>query len=427
MKVIFLLLILVSVHPVFSQNKFVQRKQGAFILDGKPYRYIGTNYWYGGLLALQKDPSKGIERLKKELDFLHLHGITNLRVLAGVEGSGRIAGVQRVTPPLQVEKGKFDTAVLRGLDVLLDEMGKRDMKAIIFFSNNWEWSGGFLQYLNWNGIIPDSVLHAKMDWDAMRDRVSKFYTCNNCIEDYKKQVALILNRRNVINQKKYIDDPVIMAWELANEPRPMRPSSNDAYEKWITGISSFIKSVDHRHLVCLGHEGETGTQSMALYEAVHANKNIDYLTIHIWPKNWGWMKPETMARDFKTVASLTDAYIKKHLVVAKKLLKPLVIEEFGFPRDDMQFTPGSTTDLRDKYYQLVFAMLKSSAVAGINFWAFNGTARPMAGQVFWKPGDDYMGDPPMEEQSLYGVFDNDTSTWDAISAGMRLLRQPRKK
>jgi mannan endo-1,4-beta-mannosidase len=427
MRSLLFLLFLLFTSTVFSQSSFVQRKKEQFILNGKPYCYIGTNYWYGSLLALQKDPSKGIERLKKELDFLQSHGINNLRVLAAVEGKGMITGVQRVEPALQTGKGVFETSVLVGLDVLLNEMGKRQMKAVIFFSNNWEWSGGFLQYLHWNRIISDSVLRSKMDWDDMRDHISKFYTCDQCIEDYKEQVSLILKRRNSINHKKYIDDPVIMSWELANEPRPMRPSANEAYRKWVMNIAGFIKSLDRKHLVCLGHEGEIGTQSMELYEQIHADKNIDYLTIHIWPKNWGWMKPETMKEDFDTVATLTINYVNRHITIAKKLAKPLVIEEFGFPRDEMQFSPGSSTLLRDKYYQLVFSMLKNKYVAGINSWAFNGSARPKPGQVFWKPGDDYMGDPPMEEQSLYGVFDNDASTWKVISNAMLLLRQIRKK
>jgi mannan endo-1,4-beta-mannosidase len=34
--------------------------------------------------------------------------------------------------------------------------------------------------------------------------------------------------------------------------------------------------------------------------------------------------------------------------------------------------------------------------------------------VFWKTGDDYMGDPTMEEQGLNTVFDSDASTWKIL-------------
>jgi len=177
---IFFLFSLLSFQFAWSQGGFVKKESHQFSLDGKPYYYLGTNYWYGTYLGLEKDKSKGIERLRKELDFLTAQGVTNLRVIAGAEGIGLVHGVQRVQPPLQPKKGQFVAEALNGLDILLDEMGKRNMKAVVFFSNNWEWSGGFLQYLNWNGLIDDATLRRKLTWDEQRDYVSKFYTCSPC-------------------------------------------------------------------------------------------------------------------------------------------------------------------------------------------------------------------------------------------------------
>ena len=133
---------------VWAQSSFVSVRGRQLWLDGKPYTFVGTNYWYGSLLPLEKDQKHGIVRLRRELDFLKKHGVTNLRLMAGAEGSGSMNGVTRVGPPLQPEQGKFDETVLKGLDVLLAEMGKRKMKAVIFLSNNWEWSGGF-RHLPW--------------------------------------------------------------------------------------------------------------------------------------------------------------------------------------------------------------------------------------------------------------------------------------
>ncbi|RYF80741.1 MAG: beta-mannosidase [Chitinophagaceae bacterium] len=340
--------------------------------------------------------------------------------MAAAEGSGPVAGVERVGPPVQIAKGKFDPDVLDGLDILLEEMSKRDMKAVLFLSNNWEWSGGFLQYLLWNNQLDEASFRKKMTWDEQRDYVSKFYQCEPCKADYLKQVDYILSRTNSRTRMKYIDDPTIMAWELANEPRPMRPVANEQYKKWISDAAAFIKSKDRNHLVTTGHEGEMGSESLPLFEEVHAGQNIDYLTIHIWPRNWGWLKGETMEADFPQAVSKTVDYINKHVTVAKALNKPLVLEEFGLPRDRNSFDINSTTVLRDKYYDTIFSIWQQEAknngvIAGANFWAFNGMARPIEGQTFWKKGDDYMGDPPMEEQGLYGVFDSDSSTWQLIS------------
>ncbi len=419
---VFVLVLLPFSIEMFAQSKsFVTVKNHQFYADGKPYYFIGANYWYGTFLGLEKDKKRGIERLRKELDFLKANGVDNLRIIAGAEGSGQINGVSRVKPPLQTEQGKFDETVLEGLDFILAEMNKRGMKAVVFLSNNWEWSGGFQQYLIWNDKVPDDQKTRKLTWDEQRDIVGKFYGCAPCKENYNKQVNLILNRTNKINGLKYTNETAIMAWELANEPRPMRPFANDDYKKWIADVAAMIKAKDKNHLVCIGHEGLMGTESLPLFEEIHADKNIDYLTIHIWAKNWGWFKDDKVAEGFPNVVEKATAYLEQHLAVAERLNKPLVIEEFGLPRDRQSFAVNSPTTLRDDYYGKFFARLAASAkssgyLAGAAFWAFGGRARPTPNQIFWKDGDDYMGDPPMEEQGLNTVFDSDKSTWQIINS-----------
>ncbi len=401
-------------------NSFVTVKNHQFFVDERPCYFIGTNYWYGTLLGLEKDKKRGIERLRKELDFLKSNGVTNLRIMAGAEGSGMINGVNRVAPPLQPEQGKFDETILDGLDLILAEMDKREMKAVVFFSNNWEWSGGFQQYLTWNGKVPDDQKTRKLSWDEQRDIVSKFYTCEPCKKSYDKQVNLILSRTNKYNGKKYTEEPSVMAWELANEPRPMRPTANAAYKKWISDVAAMIKAKDKNHLVTIGHEGLMGTENLPLFEEIHTDKNIDYVTIHVWAKNWGWFQDDKVAEGFPNVLEKATSYIKQHLAIAQKLNKPMVIEEFGLPRNEQSFDINSSTSLRDEYYGKIFAILADNAktngnLAGAAFWAFGGTSRPFKNQIFWKKGDDYMGDPPMEEQGLNTVFDSDKSTWKIIN------------
>jgi mannan endo-1,4-beta-mannosidase len=49
-----------------------------------------------------------------------------------------------------------------------------------------------------------------------------------------------------------------------------------------------------------------------------------------------------------------------------------------------------------------------------NFWLFDGIAGSKSSQIFWKLGNDYMGDPSVEEQGLNTVFDSDISTGKLI-------------
>jgi len=405
-----------------QRSEFVTVKGHRLERGGKSYYFVGANYWYGSLLGLEKDPKRGVERLRHELDTLKANGVSNLRVLGGAEGTGVLNGVTRVGPALQPAQGKFDRKVLYGLDILLAEMAKRDMTAVIYLSNNWEWSGGFQQYLIWNKKIDSGLLTRKPEWDELRDAVARFYTCDACIMAYRAQVRMIVGHRNSVTGKRYIDDPTIMAWELANEPRPMRPASNDAYLKWIGDSAALIKELDRRHLVTTGHEGHIGTESFDVFRKSHAFADISYLTIHIWPKNWGWLTGATLAASLPNAIGESQRYIDEDLKAAIELDKPLVIEEFGLPRDDGKFSTDSSTSLRDRYYTSILSRVgsqKDSAdsseyIAGANFWAFGGSARPVAGQPFWKAGDDRMGDPPMEEQGLNTVFDSDRSTLDVI-------------
>lgn len=405
-----------------NDKEFVSRKDQQFIRHGKPYYFIGVNYWYGGMLAIGKDSVRGKERVRKELDFLRSKGVTNLRVLAGSEGRGLVNGVERLKPSLQPAHGQFEPEILRGLDFLLSEMARRDMVAVLYLSNNWEWSGGFLQYLNWNKRISDSTMKSKMSWDGLRDNTSLFYSCEPCMEDYLRQVELIMSRVNTYTGRPYVEDPSIMAWQLANEPRPMRAAAVANYKKWILSTAAHIKAKDKNHLVTIGTEGIMGTDESAdLFREVHALAPVDYLTVHIWPKNWQWFKGTDVNSQVDEVIRRSEEYIARHVSIAGELRKPMVIEEFGLPRDGHSFSPKSKTTARDAYFETIFSAVRKShqtndVIAGCNIWSFGGRARPRKGQLFWREGDDFMGDPPQEEQGLNSLFDSDTSTWKLIKS-----------
>jgi mannan endo-1,4-beta-mannosidase len=399
-----------------DKDLFVKVSNGMFAIGDSAHYFMGTNYWYGGILALTP---AGRKRLTEELDFLKANHITNLRVLAAAEGTGIITGKIRVEPAFQPKPGAFEDSILNGLDFLLAEMGKRDMKAVLYLSNNWEWSGGFLQYLNWGGILPDSILVRKLTWDENRDWVSKFYDCEPCTTLYNQQVEKIVTRVNSITGKPYRDDPAIFSWELANEPRPMRPAAIPQYTAWVNATAGYIKKLDCNHLVTTGCEGTMGVENMEVFESIHRLEAIDYTTIHIWPKNWGWFSDTAISQSLDSVIQKSDAYIDMHAEVSKNLGKPLVIEEFGLPRDLHSYKTDAPVSLRNRYYASVFSHWASSVqnkgiIAGFNFWAYGGVGKPGGVTPFFQKGDDLLGDPPQEEQGLNAVFNTDTVTWNLI-------------
>ncbi len=417
----FLLFVISVSSSLFAQNNFVKQQDTRLMIGNKPYHFVGANMWYANLLGMTDQDGGNRKRLLKELDFLKAQGITNIRVLIGAQGEGKLVnGVMPVHPAVQTDPASYNEAVMEGMDFLLQQLQKRKMYGVFYFSNNWEWSGGFLQYLNWRNKISDADLAKKLPWEEYQAIGSLFYSCQVCKEDYWGFIEYVLQRTNKLSQKKYIDEEAVMAWEIANEPRPMKPVAIDAYREFLRQTSALIKKTDPHHLLTIGAEGYMGTESIGVFEEVHTDKNIDYATIHIWPKNWSWFKDSSFIIDFPAVVTKTADYIRLHEVVMVKIKKPLVIEEFGLPRDGFSFLPGSSTRFRDQYFESVLKILvqskkDNSVTVGINFWAFGGFGKPAKNATaFWKEGDDLLGDPPMEEQGLNSVFASDRTTWKLI-------------
>jgi mannan endo-1,4-beta-mannosidase len=114
--------------------------------------------------------------------------------------------------------------------------------------------------------------------------------------------------------------------------------------------------------------------------------------------------------------SKTAEYIDECYQKICDLNKPMVLEEFGYPRDNYSVTPGSPTVGRDRYYQAVFWMIdmyrdmevEGGKFVGCSFWGWGGYASQL--NYKWQPWDDYTCDPAFEEQGLNSVFAADSST-----------------
>ncbi len=388
---------------------FVKQKEGKLTINDKPYYFIGTNFWFGAILGSEGQGGNR-ERLLKELDFMKENGINNLRVLVGADGhSGQKV---KVMPTLQIEPGVYNDTIFDGLDFLMAELGKRDMYAVLYLNNSWEWSGGYGQYLNWagRGDVPEAGVQ---DWPVFVKHVAQYADCDSCHTLFLDHVKHVITRTNRYTGKKYIDDTAIMSWQVGNEPRSFSDEGKPAFVKWLKETTALIRSLDPNHLISLGNEGTKGCEEdMSLFEQINSDPNVDYLTIHIWPKNWSWIDPTLVVASVDTAIVETDKYIDNHLAIAKKLNKPMVIEEFGYPRDNHKYTLDDTTAARDTYYSNIFSKIISSKennglIAGCNFWTWGGFGRPA--HTFWEPWDDYVGDPSQEEQGLNSVFDTDTT------------------
>lgn len=421
-----LALLLFALSLALSGHAFVSVDGTKLMRNGKPYRFVGTNFWYGPILA-SKGSGGDRQRLHRELDSLQAMGVCNLRVLIGSDGK---PGVKtKVQPTLQTAPGVYNDTILDGLDYFMAELQKRDMQAVLYFNNSWEWSGGYGFYLEEvqkigkrgrqkNGGIVKSPMSSDVSWNDYCKFYSQFSTNTKAQELFYDHIRHIIRRTNRYTGKPYVEDPAIFSWQIGNEPRAFSHNAKEAFAQWIAKSAALIRSLDPNHLISVGSEGIVGCEGDAdLYRRICTDPNIDVLNLHLWPTNWGWSGKTVQPGDLQRSILKSTDYLNKHVAVAKAIGKPLVLEEFGYPRDGGSLSLDSKVESRNQYYTFIFAQLlksvnEGSPLVGANFWGWAGEARPK--HEAWQPGDDYTCDPAHEPQGLFSVFSSDLSTINII-------------
>ncbi len=394
-----------------STMAFVTTKGTQFVEAGKRYVFVGTNFWQGMNLGASSSPGDRA-RLGRELDRLQTLGITNVRVMAASEGPD--SEPYRTVPSLMPQAGVYNEQVFVGLDYFLDQLSQRGIRAVMVLNNYWEWTGGMAQYVSWGqGTKIPYRLDPGGNYNTFTQYIDRFYACAPCQTAYRAHIQTVIKRINTVNGRTYRDDPTIFSWQLANEPRNY-PAN------WIGDLGQYIKSLDSNHMVTVGSEGSWGGD----FKTTHGSPTIDYTTCHIWVEPWGkYNATDSSASQLTTATTFAVDYLNTHNTDSASLGKPLVLEEFGLARDGWastgKYDPATPVTNRNKYYQSLFSKVESlmaaqGAIAGDNFWAWGGEARPPS---------KWTGDPPHETAGWFSVYDADSSTLTVISAHATALKK----
>ena len=242
------------------RKAFWSVEESRIVLNGEPRYFIGTNVWYASELALS-DP----ERFQAELDTLHSLGLDNLRILATDEN-------------------------FAGMDIVLSELEKRGMSAVLFLNNAWEWSpDGYRSWLEKAGAGPQP--HPAVEgYGTYMTTMYAFASNPRAVELFQEHVRRVVER--------YKGSDAIYSWQICNEPRPFstEPAAVEAFYSYVHGTAALIKSIDPDHMVSTGNEGQMGCEKeMSIYEKLNDCADIDYITIHIWPYNWKWVEEGDIA------------------------------------------------------------------------------------------------------------------------------------
>ncbi|KAJ1304405.1 hypothetical protein OPQ81_005554 [Rhizoctonia solani] len=236
--------------------------------------------------------------------------------------------------------GKFDTVVAQAKAA--------GIRLIIPLTNNWSDYGGMDVYVK-------QLLGS--------DNHDLFYTDATVKDAFKKYISGFVGR--------YKDEPTIMAWELANEPRCKGSTGTSTgtcttktITEWATEISAYIKSIAPNHLVAIGDEGFYNKPGAPTYpyqgsEGIDFDANlqissIDFGTAHSYPEQWG---------QESNVTAWGTQWIIDHAASQKAANKPVILEEFGVTSS---YDPLST-------YTTWWNTIISSGLAGDLIWQAGST------------------------------------------------------
>ncbi|MFF1873026.1 cellulase family glycosylhydrolase [Kitasatospora herbaricolor] len=335
-----------------SAADFVTARRGALRLNGETFRFGGTNCYY-----LHQQSHYMIDSV---LDDAAAMGLTVVRAWAFADGTGKSAR------PLQPEPYRYDEAAFDSLDYAVHKAGELGLRLVLPLVNNWPDYGGMQQYVTWFLGLADDSYGEGVNHD-------RFYTDKAVKDCYKAYAKFVIRRRNRYTGLRYCDDPTVMAFELANEPRCRSDKSGATLLAWAGEMSAYVKSLAPRQLLAVGDEGFYGEAGhgdypYSDYEGTPWKKlvslpSVDYATVHVYPQNWGetsGAKPGTDATTWGT------RWINDHLRDGRALGKPVVVEEFGLQIDAGRDIPDSAA--RDRAYTAWTDAVRTGGGAGDQFW-----------------------------------------------------------
>lgn len=344
----------------------------AFVLDGKPLCFQGTNNYYLIYKSRRMVDDIFVQAKAMNLKVLRLWAFLDRGSLDGsvpsIDGDGTKDGVYfRFWDPVAQQPVINDGENgLQRLDYVLTQARRHDVRLILVLTNNWREFGGIDQYVTWY-----RQQGAKYHDD--------FFTHPGIRQAYKDYAAHLIDRVNSIDGMPYRDDPAIFAWELANEPRCRNGRDLDRADGWDTTtlvrwaeeMSAFIRSRDPNHLIAVGDEGFlAGGGSSWIYEAqdgvdhqaLAGVEHVDFATFHLYPDHWG--------------LSFEQGYrwIEAHLEVARRVGKPTILEEYGtiVQREPTSFELTWGWERRQAAYRNWNELMRKRGGSGSMFWMLAG-------------------------------------------------------
>jgi len=237
-------------RPSVNRNRgFVRRDKASLVLNGQAYRFTGNNVYY--LLYkshyMIDDVFETMQR--NGMQVVRTWGFSDGKALYAGDGDGVANGNEGCA--LQPEPRLYYEPTWVKMDYVIQSAGEHGIRLILPLVNHWSdldveggrnGFGGMGQYLEWCGV-------ARYDCGGRLINKAAFITDPCAKQLYKDYIHYTLNRENSLTHIHYKDDPTILAWELANEPRCQPfdgcPGYDTIYD-WASGNERLRQEPGHK-------------------------------------------------------------------------------------------------------------------------------------------------------------------------------------
>jgi len=329
---------------------FVQTDGARFVIDGKPFRFVGAN-----VAVMYRDEDRA--RMPETLQQAARLGIKVVRVWATGEG-----GPNDVKPIsdfndwprthyFRLKPGEWNEAQFVFLDRVIAEAGRNNLRVQLTLTNWWRDTGGITQYLRWAGI--EGADDDQKPYGINKEKAMLFYTNETARRLYREHVEKIATRRNTVTGVMYRDDPIIFGYELMNEAQCLTGRWAER-RAWLNEMSTYLKSLDPAHPITSGAWGYRSAAERREWLADHALPNIDYCDVHNYPRDDG--------DSFVDSANALGEFIRNRVAAAVSLKKPLVLGEFGMSGEGYKgLSPAD-------WYRAYFDHAAREGASGAMFW-----------------------------------------------------------
>ncbi|KAL4892824.1 putative mannan endo-1,4-beta-mannosidase A-1 [Aspergillus ambiguus] len=317
--------------PSPGDGSFASTNGLQFTIDGETAYFAGSNSYWIGFLTNNDDVDLVFSHMKESgLRILRVWGFNDVNE----KPSDGTVWFQLHSNGVSTINTGADG--LQRLDYVVESAEKHGIKLIINFVNYWDDYGGMNAYVQAYGGSDNK----------------DFYASDQMQSAYRAYIKAVVSR--------YTDSSAVFAWELANEPR-CQGCDTSVLHNWIVSTSQYIKSLDSKHMTCIGDEGfglNTGSDGSYPYTYAEGSNftmslsipTIDFGTFHLYPSSWG------------TNNDWGNGWVSSHGAACKAAGKPCLFEEYGVTSNHCSV---------EKPWQMT--ALNTTGIAGDLYWQYGDT------------------------------------------------------